>query len=379
MAVCGHGALRHLRAAVGSPAPGYERWLATAGVPHWYGRDISSIRHGRSLEEFRVLTPVEAGRAAGELAEAGRLAGGDEAVADRVRLFRALFTLQEMAVRWAWAAFRLRDADVHSLEAAQKVVADARLVHEISRQMRGYIAGSLEQPPLSGFAFYQGYRRPTAWYEQMKSGEPGPEIRAAVGSGIQSAGGFLRTNLGPAKAAAWWRRAADSVGEPELAAACQTAARRAAGGSLKNLVSDPGFEEIGGRLAPDELAREREVVLDPGQDAHAGRHALMMEHCHRARFSRSAGARPGERFRVGLWFRRNEGQGSYKLEVDARLADRSYPVLASIPLTGPPGEWREYVAEVVAPPQAGTVALKLYVNGQSAGVRCWIDDVFIGR
>jgi len=177
---------------------------------------------------------------------------------------------------------------------------------------------------------------------------------------------------------------------------------RSEGGALKNLVSDPGFEEIGSKLAPDEFSLDRDKVLDSGQvsrigihhwfaerspyrcvltetDAHSGKYALMMEHCHRARFSRSASARPGERFRVSVWFRRNEGQGRYKLEVDARLSNKTYPVLASIPLSGPPGEWREYVAEIVAPPNAGTVALKLYVNGQAASARCWIDDVFIGK
>ncbi len=381
---------------------GYERWLASEGVPHSYGLDVSSFRHGRSLEQFRVLTPEEATRAADELADANRLAKSDEAVAERVRLFDAMFKLQEMGVRWAWAAFRLREANVSSLEAARQVIADARLVHEVNRQMGDHIAGTLEQPPLKRFGLYRGYSRPTPYYDEMKSGEPGPELLAAVSAGIQSACGFLRTNLGPAKAAAWWRQAADSEKQPKLVAAFQTAALRTEGGEMKNLVPDPGFEEIGGKLAPDEFALDRDKVLDPDQvsrigihhwfaerspyrcvltetDAHSGKHAIMMEHCYRARFSRHASARPGERFRVSVWFRRNEGQGRYKLEVDARLSNKTYPVLASIPLSGPPGEWREYVAEVVAPPNAGTVSLKLYVNGQAADARCWIDDVFIGK
>ena len=380
----------------------YERWLATDGAPHWHGPDINSIRNARSLDQFKVLPPEAATRAARELSEAARLAKADKRITERVQLNQAMFTLQEMGVRWAWATFRLREAKVDLLEAAQRVVADARLVHTVSREMRRYIEGTLEQPPLDRHKFFRTYRQPTAWYEEMKSGEPGAEVMAAVTAGIQSAGKFLKSRLGPEKAAAWWQAMAKSETEPALTAAFQTAAKRAAGAEMKNLVPDPGFEEIGKRMTPDEFALERDILLDPDQvkrigihhwfaerspyrcilaekDAYSGRYALMMEHCHRARFSRHAKAKPGERFRVSLWFRRNEGQGRYKFEVDTRASDRSYPVLAAVPLTGKPGEWREYVAEVAIPPKASGVFLKLYVNGQAADARCWIDDVFIGK
>ena len=381
---------------------GYEQWLAAEAPPHPHGPDVNSIRNARSLNQFKVLTPESAIRAAKELTKAVSLAKSNEQITERIRLIEAMFQLQEMGVRWAWATFRLREAKVDSVAAAQGIVNDARKVHDVSQDMRRYIVGTLEQPPLDRHRFYRTYRNPTAWYEQMKAGEPGAEIMAAVTEGIQSAGKFLKSRLGPKKAAAWWQAVARSETHPALSVAFETASRRASGPEMKNLVSDPGFEEIGKQMAPDEFALERDTQLSPDQvkrvgiqhwfaerspyrcafaekDPHAGRYSLLLEHCHRARFTRHARAKPGERFRVSLWFRRNEGTGRYKFEVDTRASNRSYPVLASVPLTGPPGKWREYVAEVVVPPNGSGVFLKVYVNGQAADARCWIDDVFIGK
>jgi hypothetical protein len=56
----------------------------------------------------------------------------------------------------------------------------------------------------------------------------------------------------------------------------------------------------------------------------------------------------------------------------------TYPVLSSIPVAAKPGEWREFSADIVMPPQARLLSLRLFVNGQAAGARCWIDDAFIG-
>ena len=65
--------------------------------------------------------------------------------------------------------------------------------------------------------------------------------------------------------------------------------------------------------------------------------------------------------------------------LDARLSDRTYPRLASVPVSQQPDQWQELVAEVTAPAKTQTVFLRLYVNGQAADARCWLDDLFIGR
>ena len=382
---------------------GFERFLAEEGDPHWFGRDISANHYPRVLEQFRVLMPDEAARASAALAQAVAKAAGDEKVSQRLQIIRAQFALQELAVRRAWAAFRLRDAAPKSEDDAQRVVEDARLVFDHSHRLRRHIEETLEQPPLKEWSLFQLIpSRPLAMYAEMKSGEPGPELLAAVGTGLNVAGDFLRGNLGGEQAASWWRARRENEKEPALAAAFQAAENRALGKEPKNLLADPGFEEIGRRLAPDAVTLERNVILDPDQtdrigvklwfpdgspyrcaitenDAHTGRHALRIERCFRARFSQTAPAQPGARYRVGLWFRQSEGEAKYRFAVDARLADGTYPTLATVPVTGKPDQWREIVTEVVAPPTATSIMLRLYVDKQAADARCWIDDVFIGK
>lgn len=393
------GAMRDYHQTIES---GYERWLAEEGEAHPLGKDITSNRHPRALEQFRVLIPEEAARASAALAQAAAKAAGDERVSQRIQIIRAQFQLQEMAVRWAWAAFRLRDAAPQSEADAGRIVEDARLIFSLSRQMRRHIEETLEKPPLNKWPLFQlAPSRPLAIYAEMKSGEPGPEMRAAVSAGINAAGDFLRRKLGSEQAAAWWRAQREGEQYSALAAAFQAAANRALGKEPKNLLTDPGFEEIGRQLAPDAFPLERDIVLDQKQAerlgfhfwfpdrspyrcalvenaAHSGRYALMIEHCFRARFSRIAPAKPAARYRVGIWFRQSEGNGQYRFSVDARLADGSYPTLAAIPIPNKPGEWREFVTEVVAPPQASLIMLRLFVDRQAADARCWIDDVLVG-
>jgi hypothetical protein len=393
------GPMRAFHQAVES---GCERWLAEEGVPHPYGKDISSSRHSRALEQFRVLTPEEAARASADLTQAAAAAGQDEKIAQRIRIIAAQFHLQELAVQWAWAAFRLRVAAPHSEAEARHVADDARLIFARSHEMKRYFDEVLEQPPLKTYRLFGRSARSLTLLDQLKSGEPGSEMMGAISTGVTAAGEYLRAELGGEKAAAWWRALAEREAEPALAAVFQSAARRAAGQEAKNLLSDPGFEEIGRELAPNEFALERDVLLEPAQTerlglhlwfpertpyrchlteagAHSGRYALRLEHLYRARFTRSLAVKPGERLQVGFWFKQNEGAAKYRLEVDARLKDGSYPSLAKLPVSAPAGAWREFATEVVAPPGATTVLLRLYIDRQEAGAQCWIDDLFIGR
>jgi hypothetical protein len=82
---------------------------------------------------------------------------------------------------------------------------------------------------------------------------------------------------------------------------------------------------------------------------------------------------------VAAWFRHNEGEAKYRFAVDARLGDGSYSALATVPITSKPNEWREIVTEVVAPPSASSIHLRLYIDKQGTDAKCWIDDVFIGK
>jgi hypothetical protein len=329
-------------------------------------------------------------------------AQSDQKASQRIGIVQAMFTLQELAVQWAWAAFRLRDAAPRSEADARQLVNDARLVFDCSHRMRRHIEEVLEKPPLQQWALFENSTRPLDMYAEFKSGEPGPELLAAVGAGINAASEFLRAKLGGEQAATWWGELRKGEREAALDAAFAAAENRALGKEPQNLLADAGFEQIGLKLAPDAVTLERDRVLEPDQlkslgmqlwfperspyrcslsegAAHAGRYALSVEQCFRSRFSRSASAEPGERYRVAAWFRHNEGEAKYRFAVDARLGDGSYAVLATVPITSKPNEWREIVTEVVAPPSASSIHLRLYIDKQGADAKCWIDDVFIGK
>lgn len=381
---------------------GYDRWLEAEGLPHLHGKDVGSGRNGRSIEQFRVLSPEEAARAGAALDEAASLAAGDETVSQRLALVRAQFDLQEMALRQAWSVFRLRDAAPRSLAEAEALVQDARLVYELSPQMQRHIEEVLDKPPLKDWALYRLTTRPVTIFEEMESGIPGPEARAALGSGIAAAADFLRAELGPEPAAAWWRERQNAETDSELAAAFASAVERSLGSVPVNLLSDPGFEIAGRERAPDEFALSEEIELDLDEaqglgmrqwftdrsayrcalspkEPRSGRYSLMLESAYRARFSVGVKTEPGTRHRVGLWFRRNDGKASYQFAVDARLADGSFTTLARVPVSETPDVWREIATEVVTPPGASYLTLRLYIDRQATGARCWIDDAMIAK
>jgi hypothetical protein len=381
---------------------GYERWLQEEGEPHWFGKDVSSITHARDWGQFRVLNPQEAARASAALAQAAEAARPDDKASKRVAIIRLVFRLQELAARQYWTAMSLADRRVRSAGDARQVVDDARTVFDLGRQMSDHINNVLEKPPADAYRFFRQSSRKVEIYEELKAGRPAPELLVAVTGGVDAAARFLRGSLGSQKAADWWRSAREAEKEPVLRAAFGAAEMRSKGLELKNLLADPGFEEIGRKLAPNEFALDRDIVLRPDQeegvgirqwfperspyrclltsnDAHSGRYALLIEHCHRARVSRLAPAAAGDRFRVSLWLKHNEGKAVYSFAVDAALEDRTYPSLASFPVPQKPGQWQELAVEVVAPPKCRHISIRLFVNGQAADACCWIDDLFIGQ
>lgn len=380
---------------------GYERWLSTAGTPHWFGRDVSSYHENKVLEQYRVLSPDEADRAAALLQKAAQRARDGAAVRQRIEIISATFALQKWALERGWAGLRLRDEKPRSVEDARRVIEDARLVYDHSLLLQRHIADVLEKPPLDQWRMFRRYAKPLKRYQQMKTGQPGPEVRSTISNGLFAAEEFLRSELGGEQAAAWWGELKEEEDVPTLAAAFAAAQERALAPKAENLVSDPGFEEAAKSLAANQPGKTKDVVLDPEQvrevgvhltfpdrtpyrcvltsdEVHSGDCALLLEHCARARLTRHVSAEPGKRYRVGVWFRHNEGAARrYTFAVDARLEGTEYRNLSTLHIPDQPGQWRQYVAEVVAPPEATTIFLRLYAENQAADARCWIDDVFI--
>ena len=376
---------------------GYTRWLAAAGRPHPFGPDLSSLRDYATTEQFRVLTPAEAARAQAALDRALAAVAPDRREAARLRVIQAQFRLQEMAVRWAWAAFRLAEDPVHSAADAKRVVADTRTVYALSARMGDYITNTLERPPWVAYGLFRKSARPAALYEALRSGRPPPEVRGMVQRGLQAADAWWRTTHGPAEAAAWWRRQAETAAEAGAAEEFAGLARRGAGPPPVNLLPDPGFESAApagaeGEVTLDDAAAARLGLhhwfpeRSPGYryslspEAHSGRWALSIERMQRCRFARSVSrVTPGARYRVGLWFQHNAGGAGYRFAVAVLGQDGVSEEPVSLRVPPRPGEWQELAAEIVAPPGARVISLRLYVNYQAPDARCWVDDAFIGR
>lgn len=379
---------------------GYERWLDENGLPHWFGKDISSYAQNKTLEQFRVLSPDEAERAGEALDRAVSAAAGNELVAQRVAIVRAAFGLQKIAIDRAWAAYRLRDEPPNSEAEANDRIADARLVYQRQRDASSYIATILEQPPFDEWLLYRNSTKPLAIYEELKSGEPGAEMRSIVSLGLAATEAFLREEFGGEDAASWWQSKAEDETVPALRDAFTFAAERALAPSPENLLEDPGFEEFGNAVVPADAGEaaftlDQERVRQAGihltfpdrtpyrcalvrDKPHSGDHALMIEHAARARFTRHVKIEPGKRYRAGLWFRQDDGDASpYQFSLDVRLKDGSYQTLSTLRIPEEPDKWRQFVADVVAPPDAVTLFVRLHAANQAAGTRCWIDDVFV--
>lgn len=380
---------------------GYERWLAEEGTPHWFGKDMSSYHRNKVMEQFRVLSPEEATRAAAALRKAADAGEDDPTVSQRIQVIQATFEIQKLALERAWAAFRLRDESPASEREARRVIEDARLVYARTAQARKHIEQVLEQPPHDQWRLFRKYSRPMARYEELKSGTPGPQIRSTISTGLYRTEQVLRRELGGEKAAAWWRERRTSETVPDLTSAFKAAEQRALKPEPKNLVADAGFERTAAELTDEVNATLIEIVLTPQQvrqagihltfpdrtpyrcvvtqnKAHSGRYSLMLEHCSRGRFTRHVSAVPGTRYRAGLWFYHDKGAASqYSFTVDARLQDGTYRTLSTLNIPNEPGVWRQYVSEVIAPPTATNIFLRLYASNQAADARCWIDDLLL--
>lgn len=376
---------------------GYNRWLAENGRPHGFGKDISSLRDYSSIEQFRVLSPEEAALARVALEQAAARVPPPSREGQRIDLVRRMFHLQDLAVQWAWAAFRLLESEVGSLAGAERAVEDARQIYRLSAEISNYITDTLEKPPLAAYRLFCGGSQPPLLYQALKSGEPPAEVRGAINLGLNAAADRTREALGAKPAAAWWRARCNQAKDPALLAALRAAAQRAGSPELTNLLTDPGFEatvipaganeldlpyDTARRLGIHHWFPERSPGLryTVSTGAHSGRRALSIERAQRCRFSRSlAPVVPGARYRVSVWFRHNEGEALYRFAVSFRLTDDTYPEPVLIRIPHRPGRWQELSAEITAPPRARVMSLRVYVNNQAADARCWIDDAFIGK
>jgi len=393
-----------MRTFYGTIEADYERWVRAEGEPHWFGPDLGSMRYSRSPEQFRVLTPDAAASAAAALTQAAAAAQSDARATERIRVVSLMFRLQELGVQHYWTAKGLREGAVRSEADARRTVAEARRLVALGRAMHDYVCNVLEQPPADAYRLFKRppRMRQNSLYERIRSGKPDPETGVAVTAGANAVTEFLRQSLGPEQAAAWWRSVRQAEQEPLLVAAFENAELRARGVEIKNLLPDPGLEEAGRELAPDEFALDRDILLAPAQEArvgirhwfaerspyrtvltqeeaHSGHWSLLLERCHRVRVTRLVHVEPGWRCRVGFWLKRNAGSARYTATVTVRLKDRTEVQCAAIRVPDRPDQWQELAVDATMPPEARLLILRVFVNVQAPDARCWLDDFLIGR
>lgn len=376
---------------------GYQRWLESAGVPHPHGPDISSFRDAGTLDQFLVLSPAEAARARTELDLAAAAVPPGSREARRIGIVDRQFRLQELAVRWSWAARRLRDEPPTDLAGAEDVLADAAAVLELGEAAADYLTNVLDRPSEDAGPLFGRLASRNSVLSVLRSGQPTPEIWGSIQHGLEAADRVVRNTSRPA---AWWETRMAAAAHAELRNWCDAARRRSEGLVLSNLFDDPGFEEIRA-LAPERLAVPGEIELDRAEasaigirlwfpersagkcvlstNSHSGRRSLELISVRRASYSRVAPAVAGDRYRAGVWFRHNEGPVDYLFRVAFSPVKGTQPEIISLRVPRRPGEWQKLVLEAVAPPGARYISMGFRINNQTSASRCQIDDLSVSR
>lgn len=392
---------------------GYERWLNAVGEPHPFAKDIRSPTGTGSMAEFDVLLPDEAAAGAAALDAAAATPGLDDRQRHRIDLVQAMFGLQRMGAEHHAAKRRLRHEPVDSLDDARRVVADARQLAALSREMSDYIKETLEAPALADYALFREARL----YRSLRSGTLRTGAILAIQTGVRTAAEALRDLLGDAQAGQWWALQAADETHPALLRAFDLGERIARRLEPEhNLIDDGGFEQMGQRRMPDLLDPDFEDDIDirpdpiphpagpigagvfawhPGrtpfrvalsrETVRSGDFSLRVESFRRAQFSRTVRIDPEpreRRFRGGMWVHRNALPGRYTLEILRQTPDdfgQREIRAASLALPAAPDEWHAIMIDFVVPPDTARLVVRLRVDEQAEGAACWIDDVFLGE
>jgi len=383
---------------------GYERWLAVEGIPYQEGKDVAGSINANSMEQFRVLSPNGASQAWKFLIEAKNLARTEPKVSERLQIIELMFGLEKLGVETYWMMDRAAGGVVESEEEARQRLAATRNVFALVAEMRNYITNMLGSAPKEcGVLFGGVHTKKNTLYEQLRSGEANLEVMAAANRGIDAVADYLRKNLNPEDAIAWWGKEAHPDEGTYYSSVLQMGKLRTKPGPGRTLfVAD--YDRMANELFPEHRA-ESDILLARGEqegkfairhwfpnmfsknarcvltrnDA-LGHYALRFEQCHRMRLDAAvvkAGA--GDFLRISFGFKRNAAPGEYSAVVQARLAGGSDVDLALMPIPKKPDDWHEVCADIVMPKDSKAVIARFYVGQQAPDARCWFGNFRIKR
>jgi hypothetical protein len=384
---------------------GVDRWTEKKGKPHWFGKESSPISNGRSVEQYFVLNPEEAARAAQALEEAQKIKQSDPRFSKHIEAVAICFRLQHLAVNEYWAAKRLQNASPKSEADVVRIIEDSRALFRLRLEAADTVEKVMKAPPADKYNLFErvGVPARNVSYGKMASREPLPEYMASISSGMDSAADFLRGKLGPDKAGDWWVKARADEKEPILVKAMQGAETRARGIILQNLIKEPGYEAAGKKIELSELTPGRAIELNKKQygslgirfwnperspfkillqqnDVHSGENAMTMQNCSRARVDTFVRAESTARYRISFWAKCNDTSGSYSYDVFTRSKKSKKNIkISNGTITRQVNEWQNIVTDVETPADCQLLILFIYVRAQKQNTTLILDDIFIAK
>lgn len=364
----------------GALESGYERWLSEAGIVHPAGKDIGSLLHTRSLEQFKTLNLDEIQRADAALAQAVEATKADATVSTRIRIVKAVYEFAALAARQYWLLQSIQSGQPQNQADALKVLATARDIAAAARTQAALKDTVLTQLPVAAYAPYAktpGKPSNNSLFLAVEKDALLPEIGVGIASAFENVGTALTQRAGAAQAKAWWQEQEQHNAEPLLAPAFRLAVLRAAGAVPRPLVQDPSFEtrpesELHLNLRSAANAR---VALST-TDAHTGKRSIEFVSCGRASVSETVPAKPGASLRITAWIKRGEDSGDCQIEIEPRAGSKRLRA-AVIPFGGTPDVWSEVTADFTAPASTTSVTVIVRVTNQPSDTHLWVDDLSI--
>ena len=371
---------------------GYEEWLAEYGLPHPYGKDMSSIVDTKTIEQFNVLPVARAEKASGHIAEALAAAKDDELVTERIKLVKMLYDFAVPGAKAYWAMDRLRTGEFASMAAAEQAVSDAREAVDNVLALAEYKFAVMEKPPATEYA---AHTVSAQFYNDLEQAVVHPRILSTTASAFRNVSAYLLEALGKEKAVAWWTAQEKEETRPALQELMAVARFHASGKELENMIADPSFEERGVKGftgAGDDLPPGHElrdgvnVWCGAGspmscsltdEDAHTGKYAFAFWKTQHAGVSEGISVKGGEKLLMSVWVKHNDGDGVYK--VDALPRGDAMLARYTVAVPDKPGEWQKVEIPFNVPPGARTIRIYVFVDRQAPDARILVDDFFIGK
>ena len=378
---------------------GYSRWIEKEGLPHWHGKDQSSLYDGRQEAHYKVLSAADVDKAEAFLKKAGDLVKPGSQEEQRLEVVEKCFGLLAIGARQYATRLELENAKVQSKADAAAVMAHAREAMDLAQAEAFYKRDVTTQEPVKTYAPYSADAGPShnECFTDIEVGKVNPQVLLAVSKGFDAVNGFLTQKLGTEGTVAWWKQQVKKDQAPQLTDAIAIARSKAGGEVLKNLIKDPGFEDRGAGkwprpAKPQDPGFEAPLgvftfhrtgtpvnVVLTSDEAHSGKYSVCMTECGVSAVSESITCPGGGRYHFEVWLKHNDLEADYKFRIWPAGPDGKKTAMTLVDVPHKPGEWQKISLDYAAPAGTKAISLMVVVNGQPPGSKLWIDDYFAAK